>query len=223
MLGIVVLERWGFRMNVKDLLVAGLAAGAFMALQPDRSNAATYSIAGTEDGFNIDLNITTSNTLDANGGYDIIGLTGYVQSFGAVTLWINPDQPNLYTIPHSDPNTGPQSGGADLNGEDNVWYPTAPYLLNGVGFLTTGYAPGKNFAGALWGTGPGYYGFWIGDGSNVAGEGIDVAGYGGPGDPLTVTATPLPSTWSMLIAGFIGFGFFFFRSTKRRCVAVTAA
>jgi hypothetical protein len=210
-------------MNMKNLVIAGLAVGALLASQPRTGNAATYSITGSEDGFSVDLNITTSNTLDANGGYDITGLTGTIQSFGAVTLWINPNQPDLYTIPHSDPNTGHQSGGADLNGEDNVWYPTAPYLLNGVGFQTTGYAFGKNFAGALWGTGPGFYGFWIGDGSNVAGEGIDVAGYGGEGDALTVTATPLPSTWSMLIAGFVGLGFLVFRGTNKRSAALAAA
>jgi hypothetical protein len=30
----------------------------------------------------------------------------------------------------------------------------------------------------------------------------------------SVAATPLPSTWTMLIAGFVGLGFFVYRRTK---------
>jgi hypothetical protein len=37
------------------------------------------------------------------------------------------------------------------------------------------------------------------------------------------TATPLPSTWTMLIAGFIGLGFFAYRGTKNRSAATAAA
>lgn len=209
---------------MNKLLFSGAVATAIMALVSSAplANAATYNIDGTFDGFNVNLNITTSNTLDAVGGYDITALTGTVASFGAVTLWPNPNQPNQYNIPHSDANTGNQSGGADLDGLDNVWYPSAPYVLNGVGFLTTGYAFGKNFAGAIWGTNPGYYGFWIGDGSNVAGEGIDVAGYGGQGDPATVTATPLPSTWTMLISGFLGLGLLAYRGKRSAAAPATA-
>ena len=34
-------------------------------------------------------------------------------------------------------------------------------------------------------------------------------------DNISVTATPLPSTWTMLIAGFIGLGFFAYRGSKK--------
>ena len=34
-------------------------------------------------------------------------------------------------------------------------------------------------------------------------------------DNVTLTATPLPSTWLMLIAGFAGFGFLAYRGTKK--------
>jgi hypothetical protein len=37
------------------------------------------------------------------------------------------------------------------------------------------------------------------------------------------TATPLPSTWSMLIAGFVGLGFFAYRGAKKGSAALTAA
>jgi hypothetical protein len=38
-----------------------------------------------------------------------------------------------------------------------------------------------------------------------------------------VSATPLPSTWTMLIAGFAGLGFFAYRGTKKDSVAIAAA
>jgi hypothetical protein len=43
-------------------------------------------------------------------------------------------------------------------------------------------------------------------------------------DNLNFTAaTPLPSTWTMLIAGFIGLGFFASRGTKKGSAAIAAA
>ncbi len=38
-----------------------------------------------------------------------------------------------------------------------------------------------------------------------------------------VAATPLPSTWTMLIAGFVGLGFFAYRGTKKNTAAIAAA
>ncbi len=50
-----------------------------------------------------------------------------------------------------------------------------------------------------------------------------------PGDLGTLSAsdpppsTPLPSTWTMLIAGFVGLGFFASRGTKKSSAALAAA
>jgi hypothetical protein len=38
-----------------------------------------------------------------------------------------------------------------------------------------------------------------------------------------VTATPLPSTWTMLIAGFVGLGFFAYRGSKKNAAVLSAA
>jgi hypothetical protein len=38
-----------------------------------------------------------------------------------------------------------------------------------------------------------------------------------------LTATPLPSTWTMLIAGFVGLGFFAYRGSKKNGAALSAA
>jgi hypothetical protein len=37
-----------------------------------------------------------------------------------------------------------------------------------------------------------------------------------------LTATPLPSTWTMLIAGFVGLAFFAYRGTKKNAAALAA-
>ena len=42
-------------------------------------------------------------------------------------------------------------------------------------------------------------------------------------DNVTLTATPLPSTWLMLIAGFAGFGFLAYRGAKKGATALSAA
>jgi hypothetical protein len=39
---------------------------------------------------------------------------------------------------------------------------------------------------------------------------------------VTVTTTPLPATWTMLMAGFLGLGFFAYRGTKKNVVALSA-
>jgi len=38
-----------------------------------------------------------------------------------------------------------------------------------------------------------------------------------------VGATPLPSTWTMLIAGLVGLGFFSYRGSKKNSAALAAA
>ena len=43
------------------------------------------------------------------------------------------------------------------------------------------------------------------------------------GFTVGVAATPLPSTWTMLIAGFIALGFFAYRGTKKGSAAMAAA
>jgi hypothetical protein len=59
-------------------------------------------------------------------------------------------------------------------------------------------------------------------------EGISGAGFGfnndNPGSFLPATAaTPLPSTWMLLIAGFVGLGFFAYRGAKTNPAALAAA
>jgi len=39
---------------------------------------------------------------------------------------------------------------------------------------------------------------------------------------LSISSTPLPSTWLMMLSGFVGLGFFAYRGTKKR-IAFAAA
>jgi hypothetical protein len=65
---------------------------------------------------------------------------------------------------------------------------------------------------------------------NVIGTGSDTlnfAAYNNPAftyvDNVSLAATPLPPTWTMLIAGFAGLGFFAFRGSKKNAAATAAA
>jgi choice-of-anchor C domain-containing protein len=42
-------------------------------------------------------------------------------------------------------------------------------------------------------------------------------------DNVSISQTPLPSTWTMLLLGFIGLGFFAYRGTKKGSAAIAAA
>jgi hypothetical protein len=55
--------------------------------------------------------------------------------------------------------------------------------------------------------------------------GANYEGFGGISVALysnSISATPLPSTWTMLIAGFVGLGFFAYRGSKKNVAALAA-
>jgi hypothetical protein len=68
---------------------------------------------------------------------------------------------------------------------------------------------------------------------DVVGTGSDTLVFTSVNDPAytyldnvsltATTATPLPSTWTMLIAGFLGLGFFAYRGAKKNTSALAAA
>jgi hypothetical protein len=68
---------------------------------------------------------------------------------------------------------------------------------------------------------------------NVVGSGSDALIFTSANDPsatfldnvsLTPTAaTPLPSTWLMMLSGFVGLGFFAYRGTKKNAATLAAA
>jgi len=52
--------------------------------------------------------------------------------------------------------------------------------------------------------------------------GTDTAGTGVADFSFGASATPLPSTWTMLIAGFVGLGFLAYRGSKKNATALAA-
>jgi hypothetical protein len=80
---------------------------------------------------------------------------------------------------------------------------TAKWELETLSLIATGSSTTINFSGAF---GPHYIGL-----DNADLEFVGVA------------ATPLPPTWTMLIAGFIGLGFFAHRSSRKRTAGLATA
>jgi hypothetical protein len=73
---------------------------------------------------------------------------------------------------------------------------------------------------------PSQYNVWTGFSGTTQNGGntltFDVVNYAyAPANPsgLNVVFTPLPSTWTMLIAGFLGFGFVAYRGSKKNALA----
>ena len=173
---------------LNQLLALG---GLAMCFLTSAANASVYQFVG----LGLDITITTSNTLDTAGGYDITGISGTLNGFGTVSLITNPNQPNVFTIQNP-----PFSGGANLS-IDNVWYSSDPHLDgNGLAFLTSG-----GLTGGLWGNAPGNYGLFLGNYDIYISNSSDVT---------VSSAVPEPSTWAMMILGFASVAFMAYRRKR---------
>ena len=95
----------------------------------------------------------------------------------------------------------------------NLEYGTTNYLVNTpAGCNPEQHACGVGIQAAFFGTGNAIFGPT--GGTDISGAWVTTEGS---------TATPLPSTWLMLLSGFVGLGFLAFRGTKKGAVAITAA
>jgi hypothetical protein len=150
--------------------------------------------------------------ITVNGSNDIINVTGTVGNGGAFPGFIDHISGLL-------PPPGPIGGGTNAD-NDNIFIPTGTpttaYLTNNgfaFGLQTQCNGTGQCLGGVLWADGGGTYELFFGNWFS------DVAG------PVTFTelASPLPSTWTMLIAGFVGLGFLAFRGGKKRSATLAAA
>ena len=108
-------------------------------------------------------------------------------------------------------------------------YQVAAWGYGPIGNYNTGISPGTpisfdTLGGALteglpWYNDPGVTGFAGNHLDNFNGGGNHYYGAGN----FDAVVTPLPSTWLMLLSGFIGFGFFAYRGTKKNSAAIAAA
>jgi hypothetical protein len=200
-------------------LATTVVVGAAIVSFAPTASASTYDLTGTASGDLVNL------VFNVSAGA-VTGVSGSVAGYGTVSnysgTWPNVGDvlsSGLYVQPPSGPVTpgtvwtvqNPAgSGGANFE-VDNVWTNTAPYLTyaGGVAFLLsdglTAYISAAYPSGSA-----GEYYFFLGN-YNI-----------NTNFSATVSQTPLPSTWTMLIAGFVGLGFFAYRG-KKMSAAVAAA
>jgi hypothetical protein len=184
--------------SVKWALIAALG------LAPVGASAATYSFdfSTTDSVFTVTSTLTTANTLDAVGGYDILSLSGTIAGpgGGAITLVDNPSQPLFYDN--------------SVWVYDNVFFPSSAPRVDINGILFSSGAYDYNF----YSTGPTTYYL---SSNNPAGNFNlgELVTFGPPlptaGAQLDFAANaPEPSTWAMMLLGFMGLGFAGYRRAR---------
>jgi hypothetical protein len=119
--------------------------------------------------------------------------------------------------------TGLEPTGSEGN-NDNLLFPTTYPVLDGNG-ITFAVAPGPGLANGDFGAGQ--VNVWYCGPVCSPPVGLGYTDYSyltgfSPIFNLTAT-TPLPSTWIMLLSGFVGLGYFAYRGTKKNAAAIAAA
>ena len=180
---------------------------AALGLGPVGANAGTYDFDfSTADSlFSATGAITTANSLDAIGGYDVLSISGTIfgPGFGptgaVIALAPNPSQP----YPTNNP----------IYQYDNVYFPggPAPFDANGILFTAGGYDYN------LYSDGPmAYLSTDNPAGAYFPGASIAFS------DPVqdSVMSAPEPSTWALILLGFVGLGLAARRKTRGREAAL---
>jgi hypothetical protein len=183
------------------------ALAVALGLSPVGANAAIYdfNFSTTDSLFSATGAITTADTLDAIGGYDILSISGTIfgPGFGPTGAGIafapNPSQP----YPANNP----------IYQYDNVYFPggSAPFDANGILFTVGGYDYN------LYSDGPTAY-LSTDNPAGVYFPGAAIAF----SDPVqdSVMSAPEPSTWALILLGFAGLGLAARRKTRERNAAL---
>ena len=177
------------------VLIATCALFAATTTVPAAAAVYDFSYTGALSG---NLVITTSDTLDAVGGFDITSVSGTFGGLGITGLFSNPNQPFASS-------TGTFTW-------DNVLFPSGVQAFDrfGIAFTTAGgtfnifdaIADGANTDAAA------PYGLIVGE------TGVETFGTG-----TIAAAVPEPSTWAMMILGFAGVGYMTYRRQRTAALA----
>jgi len=180
---------------------------AAFGLVPAGAHAATYDLdfSTTDSVFTVDATITTADTLNAVGGYDILSMLGTIFGPGGGTIALEPNtsQPFIDNI------------GAFQY--DNVYFPTGLTSVDSYGILFS--ASGYDYN--LYSTGPGAYYL---SSFNPAGAyyPAEPVVFGDPERVDSGGSVPEPSTWALTLLGFAGLALAAGRKARRRGAALGA-
>lgn len=193
-------------------------AGVMLAIT--QAGAATYTYTGNVAGNSPSDDYYVSATVDVTCPGSCLGNT-FADGTGLNSFTLSIDNASndpIFTISSSDPGYT-NDGAPDYLTLSNAGVVTNwQFILdNGsditnIAIYTIGYDPSDGtqdlFAFGL-----------AQSGTNGPNPGI----WSGPGITGQVGATPLPSAWTMLIAGFLGLGFFAYRGSRKSAAALASA
>ncbi len=195
------------RLNGKVVINAALAASVlgWGLLEALPANATTYDVTFNGGNFDLSAVITTADSLDALGGYDITSISGTITgpSSGAITgLLSNPNQPNQGTY---------YAGSYGWNYDNVLFSGAVPFDNNGLLFSF-----GTDVLANLYSVGSSFY------------LSVDnPSSFWNPGDVGTLSvsdppATPLPAALPLFATGLGLVGLLgWYR--KRKAAALSAA
>jgi hypothetical protein len=172
------------------------------ALLPAGADAATYSFdfSTIDSVFAVAATLTTADTLNAVGGYDVLSISGTLSGpgGGAISLVTNPAPPNPASTAYF--------------GYDNVYFAGGAPKVDAYGIL---FASG-GYDYDLYSTGPSTYYL---SSTNPAGGYVpgEAATFGDPA-ATSATAVPEPSTWLLTLLGFAGLALAAGRKARRSAV-----
>jgi len=171
---------------------------AALGLVPAGANAAVYEFdfSTTDSLFTATGSITTADTPDTLGGYDILSMSGTLSGPGGGTIALQPNPAQPF----------PTYTGSF--GYDNVYFPGAAQEVDLTGILFS--AGGYDYN--LFSYGSTYY-LSTDNPAGVYSPGEAIAF----SDPIeTAAVAPEPSTWAMMLLGFAGLGFAACRQARKR-------
>ncbi len=194
---------------MKSLLLAVSGIAALLAVSP--AEALTFDFT---------INNTTGNVIAFPGGQvtgQIFGLSanGNGQAASEVVVDTVPaGYQTIFPTPTYPLDTLAKNTNSPFDNSFNVTNGVITFFDYDVG-TDTAHSPGNEYALQLLTSAGccGSFSFTVEENSSSQ---ISTNGLG-----FFVTPTPLPSTWTMLIAGFAGLGFFAYRSSKKRTLLLS--